>query len=333
MTTPLPIEEAFPPKQPVPFSVRVQQIDEYKNPEIRKVLHTIYKNADGSPVMDYYKALSTPPSGVRAALLEHEISKGYVVDDRNASSTPTVIVPMPKQEVVPEMVKQPLLRVPDNAPVAPPGNGATGPTEAAPVMQPPPVQEMPTGRGRRGRASALGAAVAPPPPPPNGMVLPPNGSNPIIPLPQDPPPAAVMAAPQVPMTPMAPPQVSVFPQGAMSPAPIPVPMPQMASPAIPGDLLTKLDAFGAGMGQLLQKANAQDSDMKQIVSNLSAQISETNKVLAKVAQSLEEITRLQNVTFVALHHLYLSSPYAQSAGEQGKNAKLFAQYLEQFVPK
>ena len=119
----------------------------------------------------------------------------------------------------------------------------------------------------------------------------------------------------------------------MSPAPIPVPMPQMASPQSLETCSLSSMLSGAGMGQLLQKANAQDSDMKQIVSNLSAQISETNKVLAKVAQSLEEITRLQNVTFVALHHLYLSSPYAQSAGEQGKNAKLFAQYLEQFVPK
>ena len=135
MTTPFPIEEAFPPNSQ-PFSVRVQQIDEYKNPEIRKVLHTIYKNADGSPVMDYYKALSTPPSGVRAALLEHEISKGYVVDDRNVEHSDrnrthaetggrtrngqTTVASRPRQR-----------------PRSSPETVLQGSTEAAPVMQPP----------------------------------------------------------------------------------------------------------------------------------------------------------------------------------------------------
>lgn len=142
--------------------------------------------------------------------------------------------------------------------------------------------------------------------------------------------APVVTMPQVPTSPPAPMMVApavMVPQAPQAPV----------VPTNTGVLEAKVDALAKTVAEFATIMSKQQSsasgDFNQVVANLSGQFNETNKALKELSESMKALREAAEVSFVALHHLYLCSPMAAQAGEAGKNAQTFKEHLKQYVPR
>jgi len=338
------------PKPGMTASQRKAELDGARFVAVRNLAYMIYKKPDGSALMTYQETLDNREM-VKTAILNYEISLGYLQNDLGAVAVPQSQSPqqMPPQMVPqngavmaqqpPMQFQQPQMQAPQapmspaqfaQMPMAPQPMAPqyAAPPQMVPQMQQqqfapqpqmmqaaaPPMEAAPvTGKKRK---SAAGNAVAPPP---ASMVAPPGyqpqqAAVPVMQFQQPP------AAPQQPFQPQmafqAPPQAA--PQQMMQQ--MPQQAPQGGSTSDLGPVLQKLDMLGKGI-----EVSAKNGD-------------DALKAVAKLQADVDslKLTSLQLLT--CLHHMYLSIQGANgqqllSAATEGKAGDLdgFRTYLQKFI--
>lgn len=298
---------SFPPLAGTPFSERKNFLSTCTFLKIRKASteNPNYTNPDGTSLLTYSETLSMDREEARKKVIEHELAKGWLADDRASNPqaaqgiqpvVPTNGAPMtvgfsppPVQQIVqPQQIATPAqaVAVAQQIPSAPPQM----------VAQP---TEMPITKARRA-APKYGAAVAPPPPAPT------NGAPVQFQTPAPPPGASVVVAAPfgLQQVPQAAPAAPVM--AAPAPAPVQAQAAQVGAVLDLGPVVARVDEIGRGMSIISKELDTQKSDIRTMVSNLSAQINETNKALATLQRTAEYL-------MVAAHHMYLTNPATMKA--------------------
>lgn len=341
--------ETFPPLAGTLASVRKNYLTTCVFLKLRKASteNPNYVNPDGTSLMTYSETLNLDREEARKRVLEYEIGKGWVVDDRGTAVPNSPVAQPVAPNGAPMTAGFVQAPVPQPAPVqqviqAPMPQQIATPAQAVAVAQMTPTAppqmaaptEMPTTKARRA-APKLGASVAPFPPPPT------NGAAPAaFQAPQPPPGAAVVQAPvafivpqpvaaTVPQ-PMATTTFTQAPQQAPQ-APVSVPSVQEVPKTALGPLVdlgpitARLDELGRGLTSVSSQLDTQGSDFKTMVSNLSASLNETNKTLANLQKTTEFL-------MVAMHHLYLTNETtAKMSAGKAADIRAFKTFLTTYL--
>jgi len=264
----------FPPEANTPYTHRAKDFEEPGNFfSIRAAACNTYRTQEGKPLMAYVETLSDRPA-TRLKVLEYELAKGFLQDDReNPVAAPVQppeaapVTPQPTNGV--QVANIPIIQPPPGAqvliPVQPPGA-----PQMAPAPQEPPQMVLPTGTARRTKAAVLGVQVAPPPPPPN----------------------------PVPVTQFQNPSMPTMPAMAIPGLPAQVQLPSLpvAAPASPPldlkELTERLDKIATAVNVIANKEAKQTNDFNQIVANLSGSLNEVNKTVMGVKEEVANLTSL-----------------------------------------
>ncbi len=328
---------SFPPLPGTKYSDRKNFFQTCTFLKIRKASteNPNYVNPDGTSLLTYSETLSIDRDIARAKMLDHELAKGWLVDDRGAvpvqqgiqPAVPTNGAPMTAGFVQPP-APQPVAQV--QAPQFVPQQVATAAQAVAVAQQvvpsaPPQMAaptEMPMTKARRA-APKFGSAVAPPPPGPAPVG---NGAPVAFQVPAPPPGAAVMQQPVF-QQPVA------FQPAPVAPAPVQVvQQPVQAAPNTAlgplldlGPVVARVDELGRGLSVISKDLDTQKNDFKTMVGNLSAQINETNKALASLQKTAEYL-------MVAAHHMYITNkPTADASAGKAADIRQFKEFLTTYL--
>lgn len=344
------------PKPGMTASQRKAELDGARFVAVRNLAYMIYKKPDGSALMTYQETLDNREA-VKAAILNYEISLGYLQNDLGAAVAPQTQSPqqMPPQ-MVPQngamMAQQPMQPQMQFAPQMQPQAPVPAAQFAQMPMQPqapqyaapqqqvmpqfqPQMQQAPQQFAQQpqmmqpaappmeaapvtGKKRKTAAGNAVAPPP--AMSVAPPGFQPqqaAVPVMQFQPGPAVPQQQQ-----FAPQQFAPQPQAAPQQMIQQVPVPQgVQNPMFDlGPLSGKIDELGKG---LMIAANNGDQALKAVI---------------KLSAELADVKLLNTQLLVCLHHMYLSIQGANgqqllSAATEGKAGDLdgFRAYLQKYI--
>lgn len=108
-------------------SQRLAELNGMKFVEVRNLVHLIYKRPDGSPLLAHAESLQTHREKIKELILQHEVEKGFIVNDVPGQEAP--LPPPPQMEPVPQMTQ------PFN-PQQPPMQQMVPQNGVPPIMQP-----------------------------------------------------------------------------------------------------------------------------------------------------------------------------------------------------
>lgn len=318
----------FPPESKIGYSARKEQLLTCKFLAIRKAVTEQYKNADETALLSYHETLNDRDM-VRNKVLEYELAKDYIFDDRTNAQVIThpaaqIGVPVSNNGTPPGPVMQAPVPIQQfqPQPIASPAQAIA----AAQQVTIPPQQEAPvappTSGLKRPAPKGLQSAVAPPPlaipTQPVQMAPVPVQAGPVA-IPAPPPGATVLMAPVAPVAPV--PQATT--QGQVT-----------AVQADVGSLVSKVDSIGKGLSMVSEELDKQGKDFKTLVGNLSGQSSETNKALSAMATQLMELKKSVEILTAAVHHIYLSTGnLGQAAGQEGTTLPGFKTFISKYLPQ
>jgi hypothetical protein len=341
----LPIDYVTRPKPGTTFSERKEFIDNCRFLDIRNTVYHVYKNSDGTPLLNYHETLDNR-NLTKERMIQYEVAKELVY---HATGAEAVVQPQSNTESTTNMI---------NPPIATPTQAAQVAAGPATTM----TDDTTTGATARKRPTkSAGASVAPPPaaPPPSFPASTAGYAPPQMPSPVSAAPAS-FPAPAAPVSPTVAavtlPMVTGMTPAAPTFTPVPVtttpaststPIPATFTPATAESVY-----IGGGVASTTTATIPQLSELQNSVETILAEItglkaeetvSATNvsvlttqvQGLAGQVDSLTTLVRTQASTIsqilVALHHLYLTNP-ATAQNAAGKNTlPEFQTYLQQYV--
>lgn len=327
-------------------SQRRSQLDETRFVDVRHLAYLNYKKPDETPLMEYHDTLDNRDL-VKAAVLNHEVTLGWVLRDGTEGQSPQAAQPQTLAQPGVQMSNIPFSPPPNGAPqqqmmqapqqqqfAPPPGGGVpfgapppqqqfAPPQQQQMQMPMPPAQPQMQMQAPQQQAPAQQSGPAPQDPP----AAPPTGRRrkgaAVAPPPGAPVPQQQMQAPaqqQAPQMQFAPPQGQQAPQGA--------PAPQFAAaPTLP-------QFTPPGNGLPSQGAPAPQAPASVDLTPLIGRIDALAGLVTNLTKETTEQKMLLLKSMAVLHHMYLVNPAFQpQAGAQPLPRTLpeFSTFLAQFV--